>query len=137
METKICSRCNIEKPIDCFAWKNKALNKKSAECKECHRIIRKSYYFRNKRKEINRILTRKKEIKQWYNDFKKTLVCNRCPENHPATLQFHHKDPTTKLGNLSELSSSGWSIKKIMEEMDKCEILCSNCHFKLHWGDYK
>lgn len=36
METKICSKCGRELPIDQFNWRNKAKGTRRADCKECH-----------------------------------------------------------------------------------------------------
>lgn len=60
----------------------------------------------------------------------------KCGENHPSALQFHHRDPSTKLFAITtkELSSPKkmpWDTV-IIPELDKCELLCSNCHFKHH-----
>lgn len=60
----------------------------------------------------------------------------KCGENHPSALQFHHRDPSTKSFGITtkELSSPKkmpWN-SMIIPELDKCELLCSNCHFKHH-----
>lgn len=46
-----------------------------------------------------------------------------------AALDFHHRDPTEK----DPLWNKSWSIKRLKTELDKCDILCSNCHRELHW----
>lgn len=48
METKICSKCNIEKPIDEFAFRNKLKNIRRAECKECIAARQRTKYYNNK-----------------------------------------------------------------------------------------
>jgi hypothetical protein len=64
---------------------------------------------------------------------KKSKGCALCSEKHPACLQFHHRDPTTKKEKVSSLISKG-RRSALMKEIEKCEILCANCHAKLHWG---
>ena len=56
-----------------------------------------------------------------------------CGENHPACLDFHHKDKKDKSFNVAIMASSGYSIEKIKEEIAKCIVLCSNCHRKEHY----
>ena len=57
--------------------------------------------------------------------------CVSCGYNqHPAALQFHHKVPTEKEVTWTKLRLRSWD--KIIEELDKCEILCANCHSILH-----
>jgi hypothetical protein len=62
--------------------------------------------------------------------------CFRCGEDHPAALQFHHRDPSTKLFNITtkQLASPKkfpWDTV-ILPEIEKCDLLCANCHFKHH-----
>jgi hypothetical protein len=62
--------------------------------------------------------------------------CMRCEFDHPSALQFHHRDPSTKLFSVTakELSTPKkrpWDTA-IVPELDKCDLLCSNCHFLEH-----
>lgn len=132
---KVCTKCEIQKPIEEFAWKNKAKGRLCSNCKLCQSVMRKDYYLRNKDSELKRIRDRKNKILTWYHEIKNSLYCNRCGENHPAVLQFHHTDPSSKEGNISQMVRDATSIKKIEKEVDKCEVLCANCHFKEHWKD--
>jgi DNA repair exonuclease SbcCD ATPase subunit len=53
--------------------------------------------------------------------------CSACSgEFHPAVYDFHHTDPNVKESSVSRLLNSGWEI--IKAEIDKCELLCANCH---------
>jgi hypothetical protein len=64
------------------------------------------------------------------------VECVRCGENHPATLDFHHRDASEKDLNLAEaVRRFGWGKKKILEEVAKCDVLCSNCHRILHFSE--
>jgi hypothetical protein len=57
--------------------------------------------------------------------------CKNCGESDLSCLVFHHKNPKEKSFTLSQ----NWSCCKeelIQKEVEKCEILCSNCHSKLH-----
>lgn len=69
---------------------------------------------------------------EFYNQLKATLECAECGENHPATLQFHHRDPQKKDFVLSAAVREGYSIERIKREVAKCSVLCANCHAKLH-----
>ena len=59
--------------------------------------------------------------------------CAICGEKHPATLDFHHIDPNNKKFTISTYYVSGCSKDKIIKETEKCIVLCSNCHRKLHF----
>jgi hypothetical protein len=58
--------------------------------------------------------------------------CLKCGEDHPATLDFHHRDPTQKEITAVKMVANKYSEKRINEELEKCDILCSNCHRILH-----
>lgn len=67
---------------------------------------------------------------------KKTLSCGKCGENHPACLDFHHRDPKTKLFTISHATRHHiYSWETILVEIDKCDVICSNCHRKEHWAN--
>jgi hypothetical protein len=46
-----------------------------------------------------------------------------------AALQFHHLDPTKKDFSIS---SKSYSIERLKKEVDKCILICANCHIELH-----
>lgn len=59
-------------------------------------------------------------------------ACQICGYNKSVrALQFHHLKPGEKDFNISSASKSWQSIKK---ELDKCILLCSNCHAEVHDG---
>ena len=64
-------------------------------------------------------------------DYKKTLKCNSCKETHPGCLEFHHIDPSNKKGNIADLIKD-YSFSFVMKEINKCIVLCANCHRKKH-----
>lgn len=99
------------------------------------RAYRREWYRKNKERAKARVVQRRRELREWFNEFKLTLECegDKCSENHIACLEFHHDDPNEKEMCLSAAVSNGWSRERIMQEAEKCTVLCSNCHRKLHW----
>lgn len=67
-------------------------------------------------------------------DVKATLACVVCGENEPVCMDFHHLDPTKKEFNISYMFSRGLSLESVLKEIEKCVVLCSNCHRKYHAG---
>lgn len=88
-----------------------------------------SQYYKDKAK------AKKKEGKDELFKIKSELKCVLCPENHPAALDFHHVDSTTKDFNVGSALARGWTIKRIKAEIDKCVVLCSNCHRRHHYNE--
>ena len=59
-------------------------------------------------------------------DFKESRGCLDCGKFYPYfILEFDHIRGT-KFKNVAELST--YSDKKLQEEIDKCDVVCSNCH---------
>lgn len=104
-------------------------NRKSYEKnKEKYKAYYRSKSGRIKKNARRYELRRLSEFEQW----KRTLCCTKCGENHPACIEFHHLDPSTKEHGISYLRNSK---KKLAEELKKCIVLCSNCHKKLHYEE--
>ena len=75
---------------------------------------------------------RKRSIALWYTELKRELACSVCRENHPACIQFHHADASTKELSIADAVRRGWSRARIVREIEKCVVLCANCHAKHH-----
>lgn len=53
--------------------------------------------------------------------------CEKCGyKKFVEVLEFHHKDPSVKSFTIASSQHIGW--EKIRKELDKCQLLCSNCH---------
>lgn len=135
MKTKICNICKKEKSIKEFYTNKTRYDGLQTKCIECSKIYNKNHYQRNKKIYIQRASKRRQEFKKWWNDFKSQLKCIKCGEAHPSCITFHHRDPTKKEFGISQLTHTFRSKKKVLEEIKKCDVLCFNCHVKLHWKD--
>jgi len=110
---------------------------------EDHKAYQKKYqkewYKRNKKQHIrnaNRLkIKHAEEAYKYTNDFKQQQGCLNCKENHIACLEFHHKDASTKEFEISWAINAGYGLERIKAEIEKCSVLCSNCHKKLHWKE--
>lgn len=104
--------------------------------REYQREYMRGWYQKNKAKHIACVRKRDKKIKEWLREYKKTLTCENCPENHPACLDFHHINPEEKrfaIANVKDFLS--WSALKT--EIAKRRVLCANCHRKEHYEQRK
>lgn len=63
--------------------------------------------------------------------------CSKCGyDKCDAALDFHHLDPSQKEFALSKRGNTrAWS--KMIPELDKCILVCSNCHREIHHGQVK
>lgn len=90
--------------------------RKTSKAKKKAKILRKTTYRKNKTKAVA------------YKGGK----CSRCGyDKCVASLEFHHTDPNEKEAQVSKYFCFSW--KKIKIELDKCVLLCSNCHNELHY----
>ena len=102
------------------------------------RRYNREYYLKNrekllaKQREKNRRFAENR--RKWVSDLKRTLKCERCGEDHPATLTFHHRDSSEKDFEIGNSVWMGVSLERLKAEIEKCEVLCANCHAKEHFA---
>lgn len=130
---KRCSKCKEEKNLSEFVKRKASKDGMNHHCRKCSRAYINQHYQNNKKYYNDKRRQYQKDIRVWYQEYKKTLVCNECGFNHPAALDFHHKDDN-KEQNISQMQSSG-SKRKIMEEIKKCIVFCANCHRIHHFNE--
>jgi hypothetical protein len=100
------------------------------------RESRRAWYYRNKEKAKKRTRAHLADKKKWLAEYKATLKCEQCEESHPACLEFHHRDKDQKEITISQaICYAGWGVERVLEEIRKCQVLCANCHAKLHWHE--
>jgi hypothetical protein len=133
METKICNKCEVEKPVEDFNWKKKDV-KRRATCRVCTKLAGKKHYTENKDKYAENRERNRQELKEWFRDYKSKQSC-KCGENRPPCLDFHHVDSSTKELELSTAVHNGWSIDRVMSEIKKCVVVCKNCHAMIHHNE--
>lgn len=133
---KLCTKCEELLPFDSFSWKSKPKGLLAPECKKCHSVMRKEYYRVFGQAEKDAIYSRRRENRKWLKEIRHSLSCEGCGETHPATLDFHHRDQSDKVIEISKaINGRGWSRDRILSEIEKCAVLCSNCHRKMHWDE--
>lgn len=131
---KICSKCKCSKPTTEFSKKKTTKDGLYQICKACHKEYNKRHYVDNALAYKERALKRKKDIKEWWSDYKSKLVCSSCGEDRHWCLDFHHTNPAEKDSEVSSMLHRA-SMRAIMEEIEKCVVLCRNCHSDLHYRE--
>jgi len=94
------------------------------------------HYEANAEAVKKRTSDKKKQRRIDWNSFKRTLKCEKCGFSHPAALDFHHENPKEKEREVSHYVRND-QYKKAMEEVEKCIVLCSNCHRIYHYEENK
>ena len=117
-KTKICTKCKQEKSIENFYIRKKDEFGNpisySSQCKQCHNEREKGRY----------------QIKKEYiNSFKKK--CAKCGDTRIWVLDFHHLFQDEKDFTIGRIKKTNKETLK--KEIDKCIVLCSNCHREWHY----
>ena len=63
--------------------------------------------------------------------------CQKCGyAKNLSALEFHHRNPEEKEFQLDIRTFANTSLEKLKIELDKCDLLCSNCHKEHHHPEY-
>jgi len=131
---KRCSNCKQEKSLEEF--NKKGFNRDGKErfqsnCRPCDQKISREYYEKNKEKQKKMIYASKKirveKAKEYVKNLKSSTPCMDCGIFYPHyVMDFDHQHSKEFL--ISMATHDGTSLEKIKNEIEKCEIVCSNCH---------
>jgi hypothetical protein len=133
---KVCKKCNIEKELSEFSKRTKCNDGYNIYCKECDYTWNRKSYYKTSKSRNKYLIDRRRRLAQERNELIRSmgLKCNVCGFDHPASLDFHHRDPKDKFKDISVLKWSGCSDETFIKEIEKCDVLCSNCHRIEHWN---
>ena len=112
-QERCCIECGFVKNLNEFYSSN---GKTRRVCKDC---VRKSQ---------NKKYHNQKDI---LNEYKSIRGCAKCGCNKHYLLDFHHIDPTKKDFTVS--NNTNVKFETLLNELEKCILLCANCHRELHY----
>ena len=122
MDTKICRTCGVEHNLDMFNRNKKHPdpNYRIPDCNTCRSLRRKEQTRKLKAEAVG------------YMGGK----CQDCSGVfHQSVFEFHHLDPTTKERDPGTMFNDAKVLSsKTKAELDKCVLLCANCHRVRHWS---
>jgi hypothetical protein len=126
LETKFCGSCQQTKGLTEF---NKKKNGYQSKCRDCSKAWYKNYYDTYDR-ERTRLVAKNAAIRLELRDRVKALKsqpCMDCGESYPYyVMDFDHQ--YDKKFNIGYAVSKNFPISRILEEIVKCDVVCSNCH---------
>jgi len=132
-KNRICKLCWENKPCkwaSCFLTSGEPAYK--TRCDKCHNEYKRSVMKRPKSKEMNNARVRKYQRENKLKAVKyKGDKCEYCWYNKSiAALSFHHINPEEKEYYPWQILDWWWD--KVKKELDKCIMLCANCHMEEH-----
>lgn len=126
---KKCINCKIFlNPIEFGKSSRNKVDGLNNRCKKCKREYDNNFHENRSRevksrKYINSISLNERNAKFIF-DYLRDKCCEVCGEDNSVVLEFHHlSNKDFNLGNYR-----GKSLKNIKKEIEKCQILCANCH---------
>lgn len=135
---KKCYTCKMEKSEALFHRDARTFDGLCGECKDCRnartRVHHKKHYAESKHLHKASVKKYKNGRKQRFQEWKRTLSCILCGEPSSCCLDFHHVNPEEKEIAINK-AVEHWSWDRIMKEINKCVVVCSNCHRKIHAGE--
>lgn len=123
-KVRICPKCGKEKILRSKKW----------ICRDCQILAQKKHYNANRLIEIKKRRDRSERIKREHYEYLisiKSVPCIDCRLSFPHyVMEFDHVGGS-KVNNVSNML--GGSFEKLLLEIAKCEIVCSNCHKGRTW----
>jgi len=117
-----CKICNREYRVVYYKKHRKAIRRKSKKYRVQHRIKVAHQRIRH----FQTRLTKRKLILHSYKD----KPCMDCGVQYPPyIMQFDHRPRTKKLFNIGP-KICNVSVKALIKEIKKCDLVCANCHFE-------
>lgn len=114
-KSRYCPRCKQDCEIDNF-YSRRGKKHSSVYCKKC-----------TKEQSVERIRDLKEKMVEY-----KGGKCSRCGyKKYMGALEFHHINPSEKDFTPSQLKSYKLN-DRVKKELDKCILVCANCHRELH-----
>jgi hypothetical protein len=130
VETKRCTGCGEELPIDDFGVKLPASGKRQARCRTCMRAYQREWYAAHREDVTARVRKAKRE-RHRKNDAiikaAKDQPCTDCGQRYAAEeMDFDHVRgvKSFNIGN----ARYDRSVEQLLNEIDKCEVVCAVCH---------
>jgi hypothetical protein len=113
---KICNHCNLPKVEEEFNWRYKTLGIRHPTCRECMSLHQKKYFSGDAHE---RHLKNVKERKHIVREMAKEYIYEYL-STHPC-----------KVISIAAMGGAGYSLESIQREIEKCKVLCANCHRRL------
>lgn len=96
------------------------------------KYMKEVWYPKNKRKHLGYVKRNKNQVAEFIISYKQNQSCMDCGfsgKEFPQVLDFDHlPGKSAKKFTVGSWSRSVLSIETIQREIDKCEIVCANCH---------
>lgn len=155
-ESKLCPKCNSVKMLSEFnsigtwckecctryqwerqgkhgdrKYESRSFVKDETDRKERSKVKSHRYHVKNRRIIKQKNKDAKRKTAEYINSIKQSATCARCGNSDFRCLVFHHL--RDKEFDISVAVQRRISLDVIKKEIEKCEVLCANCHMIEHY----
>jgi len=124
---KRCKKCKDDKTLDQFSKNRRRKDGLQDWCKPCIKVRDAENYAGNKSKFAAWSKNRRVRVRTQVFEYLLTHPCVECGEDDIIVLEFDHRTQTTKRFDVMS-ATHGHAWKTVKAEIDKCDVLCANCH---------
>ena len=129
---RVCTKCGVKKDQEEFPFKSTIRNVRHAVCKDCTNIRSSDRYYDDPQLHIPRVNQSRGNYldnnAQCVLDYLNQHPCVDCRESNPAILELDHRPGVHKVERVSQMVTGGYSLERIISEIEKCDVRCANCH---------
>lgn len=128
MQTKRCSTCGVRRPVSDFNVRRAAPDQLQSRCRPCSQQWYRDNsvtHRANVRRNTQTLLQRNRTLQT---DYLLEHPCVDCGERDLRCLDFDHREGCGKVADIGKLMSSAYAWSRILEEIEKCDVRCANCH---------
>ncbi len=127
--TKTCTKCGTVQEDGKF---------RGNVCRKCRSWYSREHYRRDKGPYLARSRKRNKRqsalLREYVNGIKAGKPCMDCGVAYPFyVLDFDHREAASKSGNVGTMIALSRSLDAVKAEIEKCDLVCSNCHRERTW----
>ena len=133
VESKVCNTCGEDVDIHKFRLHTGILASgvikkyRSNKCTPCVVLYNKSKMTEEKKARYAQTSREKRRVNKTWAVGHKGMVCEHCDNTfHVSAFDFHHKDPSEKEMDVGLMMTRPRDY--LIRELDKCILLCANCH---------
>ena len=123
---RVCTRCKEPKALSEFTKKKATKDGLNYRCKVCTRAMVKSHYDRNKKYYLDKARRNEKYRVEYIRKLKDSPCADCGKKYHYCQMDFDHIKGTKEFNIATEYKNI--SFARLNKELDKCELVCSNCH---------
>lgn len=127
-----CGRCQRSLPRAVFARHGDGYQ---SYCRDCQKEYDAAWYRANKERRRAKVRTDREAHVAWLDSLKEGKPCADCGQAYPTyVMEWDHLPGVEKTLVIADTRKAAHSRKRILAELEKCELVCANCHRERTFG---